>query len=72
MSFMPEMDADDVLRVRLGVMRQEHRDLDEELSTLSYGARGNTLLVSRLKKRKLKLKDLIARFEDRLMPDIIA
>ncbi len=72
MTHMPEMQTDEVLKVKLEVLRREHRDLDEELGALSEGARGDTLMVKRLKRRKLMLKDRIARIEDRLTPDIIA
>ena len=72
MSFMPEMEHEDVLKVELEVLRQEHRDLDEEIRALGEGARGNSLMIQRLKRQKLLLKDQIARIEDKLTPDIIA
>lgn len=71
-SFTPEMDGDDVLKVKLEVLLREHRELDDEIGSLNEGARGNTLMLKRLKRRKLMLKDQIARIEDRLTPDIIA
>ena len=72
MSRTPEMESDEVLRVRLDVMRQEHRDLDDELSNLDEGALSDLFLIKRLKRRKLMLKDLITAIENRLTPDIIA
>ena len=69
---MPEMEHEDVLKVELEVLRQEHRDLDEEIRALGEGARGNSLMIQRLKRQKLLLKDQIARIEDKLTPDIIA
>lgn len=72
MTFMPEMDNEDVLKVELEVLRKEHRDLDDEIASLGEGALGDTLLLKRLKRQKLALKDQIARIEDRLTPDIIA
>ena len=54
------------------MLRQEHRDLDEAITALEQAGGGDQLQISRLKKRKLKLKDLIAAIEDRLFPDIIA
>ena len=72
MSRTPEMESDEVLQVRLDVMRQEHRDLDDELSNLDEGALSDLFLIKRLKRRKLMLKDLITAIENRLTPDIIA
>jgi hypothetical protein len=67
-----EMNSEDVLRVRLEVLRREHRDLDEAVRALEAAGRSDQLTLRRLKKRKLALKDMIARIEDRLIPDIIA
>ena len=66
------MKTDDVLRVELAVFRREHRDLDEAIQALVDKGVGDQLTLQRLKKRKLRLKDLIAQIEDRLTPDIIA
>ena len=60
------------LRVRLEELRIEHRDLDEAISALEDMQPGDQLKISRLKRRKLKLRDQIAQVEDRLLPDIIA
>jgi len=67
-----EMDATEVLRVKLEVLRQEHRDLDEAIHSMETAGRFDQLTLRRLKKRKLMLKDQIARIEDILTPDIIA
>ncbi|MFM2355882.1 MAG: hypothetical protein RLZZ528_1618 [Pseudomonadota bacterium] len=67
-----EMDGDEVLRVKLNVLRREHRDLDEAIHVLETSGRGDQLTLKRLKKQKLMLKDQIARLEDILTPDIIA
>lgn len=66
------MKTDDVLRVELEVFRREHRDMDEAIVALAERSTADQLTLQRLKKRKLRLKDLIARIEDRLTPDIIA
>ena len=66
------MKTDDVLRVELEVFRQEHRDLDEAIHALNERGTGDQLTIQRLKKQKLRLKDIIAQIEDRLTPDIIA
>ncbi|MEM9432618.1 MAG: DUF465 domain-containing protein [Pseudomonadota bacterium] len=62
----------EVLKVKLNVMRQEHRDLDEAVKALQDSPAIDQLLLRRLKKQKLKLKDQIAVIEDQLTPDIIA
>lgn len=66
------MKTDEVLRVELEVFRRQHRDLDEAIAALSDKGTGDQLTIRRLKKQKLRLKDLISIIEDRLTPDIIA
>ncbi len=66
------MKNDDVLRVELAVFRSEHRDLDDAIHALVEKGTADPLTLQRLKKRKLRLKDLIAQIEDRLTPDITA
>ena len=72
MNAPPEMAHEEVLRVKLEVLRGEHRDLDEAIAALEAAAGRDMLTVRRLKKKKLMLKDMIARIEDELTPDIIA
>ncbi len=67
-----EMTHEDVLRVRLEVLIREHRDLDEAIRALEENTRPDQLMLRRLKKQKLALKDRMARIEDELTPDIIA
>ena len=67
-----EMDHEEVLRVKLEVLRREHRDLDEAILALTQAVHFDQLRLVRLKKQKLALKDEIARIEDQLTPDIIA
>ncbi len=57
---------------RLQVLRTEHRDLDTVLSRISNDNSVDELQIRRLKKRKLHLKDTIARLESELLPDITA
>lgn len=66
------MKTNEVLRVELAVFRNEHRDLDDAIRALVERGTADQLTLQRLKKKKLKLKDCIARIEDRLTPDIIA
>ncbi|MGQ0457816.1 MAG: YdcH family protein [Hyphomicrobium sp.] len=60
------------LRETLIQLRAEHRQLDGEIVALEASATADQLLVKRLKKKKLILKDQITQIEDRLLPDIIA
>ena len=60
------------LREELVKLRGEHRDLDEEIVTLEASGAAEQLLIKRLKRRKLAIKDRIAVIEDQLLPDIIA
>ena len=60
------------LREELVKLRAEHRDLDDEIVTLEASATAEQLLVKRLKKRKLAIKDRISVVEEQLLPDIIA
>ena len=54
----------------LAVLREEHRKLDELIDSSEEPL--DQIEIQRLKKRKLKLKDEIARLESNLLPDIIA
>ena len=72
MTDMPEMNPEEVLRVKLAGLRREHRDLDDAIQALEEKGTADPLTLRRLKKQKLLLKDQIARIEDRLTPDIIA
>lgn len=69
---MTEFEDEADLRARLEELRAEHRALDEEIAGGELGEMRNQILVTRLKRRKLSLKDEIARLMDRLQPDIIA
>ena len=53
-------------------LRTEHRDLDEIIDYLVETGHPDHMKVRRLKKRKLKLKDAIARLESQLIPDLDA
>jgi len=66
------MSEEDVLRRKLDELKTEHRDLDDVIDRLAHQFPYDQLKLQRLKKRKLVLKDLIARVESNLLPDIIA
>ena len=60
------------LRARLAALTQEHRDLDAAIAALQLAGSADLLQLSRLKKRKLQLKDEITEINNGLLPDIIA
>ena len=61
-------DRDSLLR-KLHGLRSEHRDLDTVIARITEHGPVDQLQIQRLKKRKLGLKDEIARLESRLIPD---
>ncbi len=56
----------------LAELRQEHRDLDAAIEQLGKSIGRDELQLTRLKKRKLLLKDNIARLESKMIPDLDA
>lgn len=66
---MAVIDSDEI-RQRLTELRAEHRGLDEAIAGLEQNVYVNQLQLRRLKKRKLLLKDIIARYESKLIPDL--
>jgi hypothetical protein len=57
---------------RLRQLRIEHRDLDDVIHRLALDLYVDQVQMRRLKKRKLMLKDQIARLESQLIPDLNA
>ena len=53
-------------------LRLEHRDLDAAIARLDATHDSDDLAVKRLKKRKLRIKDMISTLESRLIPDLDA
>lgn len=60
------------LQQQLQHLRREHRELDETILALGQDPTTNQIQLRRMKKRKLFLKDTIARLESRLIPDLDA
>ena len=65
----PEQEA---LVERLEELRAEHEALNREVDAIAENGVVDQLKYARLKKEKLRLKDLIAKVEDQITPDIIA
>ena len=60
------------IRAKVAALELEHRDLDDVIYNLETQGDFDQLKLSRLKKRKLMLKDQISSLRDKLLPDIIA
>ena len=60
------------IRKRLEALRLEHRDLDQAIAALVGNPAVDQLQLTRMKRRKLMLKDAIARLESELIPDLDA
>lgn len=64
--------SEEALQARLQDLLQDHADLDASIQALALTPLPDLVLIGRLKRKKLALKDEIARIEDFLTPDIIA
>ena len=64
--------SEEALHARLAELRQDHADLDAAVQAIALSPLPDMLLIARLKRKKLALKDEIVRIEDQLTPDIIA
>ena len=60
------------IKEKLCQLELVHGDLDDIIQTLMSQQDFDQLKVSRLKKRKLSLKDQISNLRNQLIPDIIA
>jgi hypothetical protein len=53
----------------LETLKTEHRDLDVAINHLTSSRHHDNMRIQRLKRRKLKLKDVIHQLESELIPD---
>lgn len=60
------------LRSEAALLRQEHKDLDDSIQALETMPLPDQILIARLKRKKLALRDRISTLEDKIRPDIIA
>ena len=58
--------------MRLLQLETQHRALDTRIAELHSYPYQNQILIQRLKKEKLRLKDIIARLKDDMIPDLNA
>ncbi len=58
--------------MRLLQLEAQHRALDVKIAELHSYPYQNQILLQRLKKEKLRLKDIITRIKDDMIPDLNA
>lgn len=64
-----DIDSPADIAEKIAALRTEHRDLDDAIVRLVEDGEADEVAIKRLKKRKLWLKDCIARLESALIPD---
>ncbi len=62
----------ETLQRRLEAFKLEHRDLDDIILRLTQDPMADQLQLIRLKKRKLLMKDMIAKIASQIIPDLEA
>lgn len=68
-----EADTDEAaIRAKLSQLTQEHADLDVAVQALALAPLPDMMVIARLKRKKLALKDEIQSLKSQLLPDIIA
>jgi hypothetical protein len=72
MNIANELNFEEMLRIKLEVLRRTHRDLDDTIAALELPSMRDQLTLRRLKKQKLVLKDHISEIFNQLTPNIIA
>ena len=63
------MNDDVVIYKQLDDLKDQHRQLDEEIRQIQMAGAVDEMLVARLKKRKLQLRDQIMTLEVEIYPD---
>jgi hypothetical protein len=64
--------SEPAIRAKLSQLTQEHADLDVAVQAVAMAPMPDMMVIARLKRKKLALKDEIQRLKDQLLPDIIA
>jgi hypothetical protein len=60
------------MRNQVALLKQEHKDLDESILALEAVPLPDQILIARLKRKKLAVRDKISKLDDKINPDIIA
>lgn len=66
------MSDEAAIRRRLSELQLEHNDLEVAIQAIGLSPVPDMMVIGRLKRKKLALKDEIQRLKDQLTPDIIA
>ena len=66
------MTAQEKIGTKLVELETEHRDLDDAIRSMEAGVYVDQIQLKRLKKKKLQLKDTIARLRSSQIPDVSA
>lgn len=66
------MTESDRIKLRIVELQLEHRGLDLLIQRVSALGDFDELALQRMKKRKLRLKDMIVRMQMQLVPDVPA
>jgi hypothetical protein len=69
---LPEGADEAAIRRRLAELQLDHNDLEVAIQAIGQSPMPDMLVIGRLKRKKLALKDDIQRIKDRMTPDIIA
>lgn len=67
-----QSDEEKALLKQLAGLQQEHADLDASIQALGLMPVPDQMMIARLKRKKLSLRDEIVKIQDRILPDIIA
>ena len=60
------------IKAKINELRKLHSELDIEISKIVKVIPVDQLMLQRIKKKKLKLKDEISKLSSHILPDIIA
>ena len=60
------------IKAKINELRKLHSELDIEISKIVKVIPVDQVMLQRIKKKKLKLKDEISKLSSRILPDIIA
>ena len=60
------------IKAKINKLRKLHYELDVEISKIVKVIPVDQLMLQRIKKKKLKLKDEISKLSSHILPDIIA
>ena len=60
------------IKAKINELRKIHSELDIEISKIVKVIPVDQVMLQRIKKKKLKLKDEISKLSSHLLPDIIA